>query len=65
MRSMEISKKAREFHKRKARDAIESMRAGAIGGNLPVVTLDSKHSSALKSNRINRTFEPINVPDSD
>jgi hypothetical protein len=32
------------------------------GGDLPGVSLDSRHPTAVASNRINRTIEPVQIP---
>ena len=40
-------------------------REGLMGGVIPGVTLDARHPTAVRSNKINRTFERIEIPDND
>ena len=61
-RPVEISEKARQVDRRAALNQVrlkeQSWRAGDIG-----TTLDSRHESALTSNRINRTIERLDIPE--
>jgi len=62
-RPAEYTKMAHDHDKRKAREQVwvkeQQLRGGDVG-----TTLDSRHQSALKSNRISKSYEPLlNVPD--
>lgn len=62
-RPAEYTKMAHTHHQRKAREQVwikeQQLRGGDVG-----VTLDSQHQSALKTNRINKSYEPMmRVPD--
>ena len=61
-RPIEFTEKARSMEKRRAREQLEIKERDLRGGNLPNVTLDTQHKSALNSNKIGRTFERITVP---
>jgi len=62
MRPKELSDKAANADKRRAREQVmikeQSLRGGDIG-----VTLDSRDPTALASNRISKTMERIQVPE--
>lgn len=62
-RPEEISRKSRNAEYRKAREQIEIKERSLRGGDIPNVTLDAQHKSALQTNRISRTFERISVPE--
>jgi hypothetical protein len=61
-RPAEYTKMARDHDKRKAREQVwikeQQLRGGDVG-----VTLDSQHRSALNSNKISKSYEPIRIPD--
>lgn len=46
-----------------AREAVMIKQQQLTGGDMPGVSLDSKHATALRSNRIVKTVEPFSVPD--
>ncbi len=52
---------AREF--KKAREQVQTKEQQLRGGHLEGVSLDTKHRSALNTNRINKSFERIDVPE--
>lgn len=55
--------RAREHEHKKARGQMETKKAQLRGGDLPGVTLDSQHVSALRTNQIRSTYERITIPD--
>lgn len=61
-RPAEYTKMASDHDKRKAREQVfikeQQLRGGDVG-----VTLDSQHQTALRSNRISKSYEPLHVPD--
>jgi hypothetical protein len=64
-RSKKISDMARAYELKKARGQIRAKEAQLMGGHIDGVTMDSQHSSALRSNRINKSYEKIEIPDGD
>lgn len=62
-RPKEITDKAKRAEQRKSREQIEIKERALRGGDLPGVTLDSRASNAVNSNRINRSYERISVPE--
>lgn len=52
---------AREFQK--ARAQVQTKEQQLRGGNIEGVGFDTKHRSALASNRINKSYEKIDVPE--
>jgi hypothetical protein len=61
-RPIELTKKARAKDKAAAREQVAIKEAALGAGNLEGVTLDAQHPSALKTNRISRSWERIEVP---
>jgi len=61
-RPLELSIRARKEDQRRAREVVSIKQQQLTGGDLPGVTLDTRHSSALSSNRINRTIEAVEIP---
>lgn len=61
-RPVELERKAKEHDKRKAAAVVATKNQGLLSGDLPGVTLDARHPSAVRNNRINRTIEPIAIP---
>lgn len=61
-RPMELTLKARREEQRKAREQVQIKEAAWKTGDLPNVTLDSQHKSALQTNKIGRSYERIDVP---
>lgn len=61
-RPAEYTKMAEDHNKRKAREQVwikeQQLRGGDVG-----TTLDGSHKSAVASNKINKTYEPLRVPD--
>lgn len=62
MRPKEITDRAKVIEQRRAREAIAIKEASLRGGDLPGVNLDTQHPSALKTNRISKTVERIEIP---
>lgn len=60
-RPLELSIKARKRDEQRAREQVLIKEQALRGGDLPV-SLDPAHPSAVGSNRINRTYERIEVP---
>ncbi len=61
-RSLKISDMARAFERKRAKGQIRAKEAQLLGGGMDV-TLDSQHPSALRSNRINKSYEKIEIPE--
>ena len=64
-RPLEFSIRAKQADQRKAVEAVQIKQQQIMGGEMPGVSLDSRHPSAVKSNRINRTYEPVPIPHDD
>lgn len=62
-RPAEYTRQARLHEARKARDQIAIKELQLAGGDIPGVSLDTRHASALRTNKINRGFERIAVPE--
>lgn len=62
-RSKKISDLARAHEIKKARGQIRAKEAQLLGGQVDGVTLDTQHPSALRSNRINKSYEKIDIPE--
>lgn len=62
-RSKKISDMARAHEIKKARAQIRAKEIQLMGGAIDGVTLDTQHPSAIRSNRINKTYEKIEIPD--
>lgn len=61
-RPLELTIKSRKEDLRRAQEAMSIKQRQLTGGDLPGVTLDSRHATAVGSNRINRTIEQIEIP---
>lgn len=61
-RPEEITKRARDEETRKAREQIMIKERALKGGDMPNVTLDAQHRSALQTNKIGKSYERIDVP---
>ena len=61
-RPKEYTDMAIKNDKRKAREQVWIKEQQLRGGDVNV-TLDGKHRSAVNSNRINKSYEPLHVPD--
>jgi len=57
-----IYNKLKQRDLRQAREQLDIKERDLRGGNLPNVTLDAQHQSALNTNRINKSYERIDVP---
>jgi hypothetical protein len=62
-RPMAISKKARALEDAEAKSPVATKEMQLRGGDLPGITLDPRHPSAVRSNKINRTIERLEVPE--
>ena len=62
-RPMEITLKAKREEARRAREQIEIKERALRGGDIPNVSLDSQHKSALQTNKIGKSYERISVPE--
>jgi len=62
VRPVEMSKRAETRDFRKAREQIEIKERALRGGDIPGVSLDTAHPSAIRQNRVNRNLEAIPVP---
>lgn len=61
-RSKKISDMAKAYELRKARGQVRAKEAQLLGGDMGV-SLDSQHPSAIRSNRINKSYEKIEIPE--
>jgi hypothetical protein len=61
-RPEEMTRKAKIMEQRQAQEAIRIKEQALTGGDLNI-SLDSQHPSAIRTNRINKTMERIQVPD--
>lgn len=61
-RPKEYTQMARDHDKKKAREQVWAKEAQLRGGDVGT-TLDGHHQSAVKSNRISKSYEPIRVAD--
>lgn len=61
-RPLELSLRAKREDYKRAREQVNIKEQALRGGDLPSVTLDTQHESALRSNRINKTIERITIP---
>lgn len=55
--------KAREHEQRKARMQMQTKESQLMGGDIPGITLDSKHQSVVRTNQIRSNFERVTVPE--
>lgn len=62
-RPKEYSDKANKAERAKAREQLAIKERALRGGDLPGVTLDAQAPNALQSNKINRSYERIAVPE--
>lgn len=62
-RPLELSQRARRNERRAALEQVAVKEQGLISGDIKGVALDTQHSTALKSNRINKSFERIAIPE--
>jgi hypothetical protein len=60
-RPAELQKKARRLDQRGAREQLEIKERALRGGDLPV-SLDATHPSAINTNRVNKSYERIDIP---
>lgn len=63
MRPVQMTKKAEMADKRKAWEQVAIKEQALRGGDLTGVSLDTRHATALNSNKINKTMERITIPD--
>lgn len=64
-RPLEFSIRSKRLDEQRAIEAVQIKQQQLTGGDLPGVSLDSRHPSAVKTNRINRTYEPVPIPRDD
>lgn len=62
-RPLKISDMARAYELNKARGQIKAKERQLLGGQIDGVSLDTTHQSALKTNRINKTYEEVEIPE--
>jgi hypothetical protein len=51
------------YEAKKARMQIRTKEAQLLGGGIEGVSLDSQHPSAIRSNRISKSYEKIDIPE--
>lgn len=61
-RPKELSDRARLADRKRALEQVNVKEAQLRGGDLSKVTLDASHPSAVRTNRINKSIERIDVP---
>ncbi len=61
-RPKEITDRARAREKQAALNQVRLKEQALTGGDNPNITLDPRHPSALRNNRINRTMERLEIP---
>jgi len=61
-RPLELSIRAKQRERRAALEQVAIKEQAITGGDLNT-SLDSRHQSALKSNRINKSYERIQIPE--
>lgn len=61
-RPKKMTEKAEFAEKKKAYEQVAIKEQALTGGDLPV-SLDSRHESAVRTNRINKSYERIEIPD--
>ena len=64
-RPLEVSLRARKREEIRAIDQVRAKEAQLTGGNIPGVGLDTRHESALRNNRVRKSYERGYVPDED
>lgn len=62
-RPLELTQKAKLADRRAALEQVAVKEQGLIGGDIKGVPLDTQHPSALKSNKISKSFERITIPE--
>jgi hypothetical protein len=62
-RPMEYTRRAREHEYQKARAQVRIREQQLASGDIPGVAFDTQHPSALRSNRIQRSHERLNIPE--
>jgi hypothetical protein len=62
IRPKQMSEKAQSIDRKKAYDQVRIKEQALTGGDLTNVTLDTRHPSAVASNKINRSYERIEIP---
>lgn len=62
-RPLEISRKAKIADRRRAIEQVQIKEQAWRSGDLQGVSLDTRHSTALQTNRINKSLERIEIPE--
>lgn len=65
VRPREMTEKAELKERRKALEQVAIKERALRSGDLPNVSLDSQHPSAVNTNRVSKTYERVEIPDSD
>src|SRR5262245_7636962 len=65
VRPREVQAQAESHRQHEAKSKIRAQEQSLLGGNLPGVSLAPNHPSAIRSNRVNKHFEPMIVPGDD
>lgn len=64
-RPLELSVRAKQRNLMKARDQVHAKEAQLTGGDIPGVTLDTHHKSAVSKNKVNKSYEGYVPPGED
>ncbi len=62
MRPKQITEKAQRAEKKRAYEQVAIKEQALRGGDIPV-SLDARHESATSTNRINKSYERVEIPD--
>ncbi len=64
-RPLELSIRARQKNKQNAMMQVRAKEAQLTGGNIPGVTLDTQHQTAVRQNKIRKSYEGFVPPNDD
>lgn len=64
-RPLELSIRSRQKERNKAVEQVLIKERQIMGGDIPQVGLDTRHESAIRTNRVNKSWERISVPSDD
>jgi hypothetical protein len=65
IRPVDTDDEARQHERRKASAVVQTKREGLLSGAIPGVTLDSRHVSARRTSKINRSYKRLEIPGGD
>jgi hypothetical protein len=62
-RPLHLSQRAKQRDRRAALEQVAIKEAALRGGDIEGISLDTQHQTALRSNKINRSYERIAIPE--